>query len=359
MKYDVVVVGAGPGGATTARFAARKGLKVLMLDKRREIGYPVQCGEFMTELEEIKRMFPRCDVIDELFNTPESLISLRTNVIEMYSPKGKGYPLPFKGYTLNRREYDKFLVDLALKEGAELKTNTLVKKVQGNEVVTSVGSFEAKVIVGADGPISKVAECKGFQKNEVMAPAITCQVDGDFEPVVKTYFGDLAPGGYAWIIPKKGCANVGLGVQQNFTNENVRTLFDRFMESKGFKSRDITGGHVPLSGPLKTTVKSNTILVGDSAGMVMASNGGGIPTALICGNIAGEVIGDHILKGKPLQDYETIWRSAIGKELKNALNTKTMADRVFGSGFWLGFAMRCLGRTGLSRAIRCQRTVPW
>jgi flavin-dependent dehydrogenase len=62
--YDVVVVGAGPGGSTTARFAAERGLKVLMLDKRREIGYPVQCGEFMPDTNEMKRMFPRCGNID-------------------------------------------------------------------------------------------------------------------------------------------------------------------------------------------------------------------------------------------------------------------------------------------------------
>lgn len=357
--YDVIVVGAGPAGSTTARFAAKKGLKVIMLDKREEIGYPVQCGEFMPDINEIKKMFPRCHGVDELFNAPESQISLRTNAIKIYSPKGREYLLHFKGYTVERRGYDKHLVELALKEGAELKTGILVKRINGHEILTSRGVFEAKVVVGADGPMSKVAECKGFPKNEVLATAMRCLVDGEFEPAVKIYFGHVAPGGYAWIIPKRDCANVGLGVQRRFTDENIKRLFERFMESEGFKGRSITGGYVPVSGPLRTTVKGNAILVGDAAGHVMASNGGGMPTGMICGKIAGEVIADHLLLKKPLDEYEVTWRRAIGRELGNSVTTKRMGDKVFGSDFWLSVAMRFMGKTGLGRAIRCQRTFPW
>jgi digeranylgeranylglycerophospholipid reductase len=160
-------------------------------------------------------------------------------------------------------------------------------------------------------------------------------------------------------LPKRGGANVGLGAQRKYTNENVRTLFDRFLNSIGFKGREITGGHVPMSGPVESTVKGNTLILGDAAGHVMASNGGGIPTAMICGKIAGNVIGDHIQKGKPLMDYDMKWRAAIGRELKNSLTTRKLGDKAFGRIFWLNFAMRCLGRRGLSRAIRCQRLVPW
>jgi digeranylgeranylglycerophospholipid reductase len=357
--YDVVVVGAGPGGSTTARFVAANGLKVLMLDKRREIGFPVQCGEFMPDTGEIKRMFPRCGKIDDLFNTPESLVSTRIRDIAIYSPKMREWSMNFRGYTVERREYDKHLVDLALKEGAELRTRTIVRKVRKNLVVTNKDELRAKVIVGADGPLSTVAECTGFKKHEVLVPALTSQVEGEFEPVAKMYFGNIAPGGYAWILPKKGGANVGLGAQRKYTGENVKILFNRFLESNGFKGREITGGYVPMSGPIESTVKGNVLLVGDAAGHVMASNGGGIPTAMICGKIAGNAIAEHIRKGKSLENYDRTWRAAIGKELKNSLTTRRLGDKVFGRLFWLNFAMRCLGRRGLSRAIRCQRLVPW
>ncbi|MCK5548605.1 MAG: NAD(P)/FAD-dependent oxidoreductase, partial [Thermoplasmata archaeon] len=272
---------------------------------------------------------------------------------------GKVYRVEFKGYTVDRRRYDKHLVELALQEGAELKTGTVVRRVKGQDVITSDGIFKGKVVVGADGPISKVAESKGLPKNEILAPAVTTHVEGEFEPVAKMYFGRVAPGGYAWIMPKKGGANVGLGVQRRYTGENVGKLFRRFMQMEGFKGGVVTGGHVPVSGPLRTTVKGNAVLVGDSAGHLMASNGGGIPTAMICGKIAGNAIGDHILLRKSLEEYERSWRNAIEKELKNSLTTRMMSDKVFGSDFWLHVAMRCLGRIGLARALRCQRLFPW
>jgi digeranylgeranylglycerophospholipid reductase len=359
LKYDVVVVGAGPGGSTTARFAAKSGLKVLIIDRRKEVGHPVQCGEFLPDIVEVRRMFPRCGKADDLFNTPSHLISLRTETIKLYSPKGKEYSIDFKGYTVDRRNYDKHLVELAVKEGAELRLSTLARNIKRNEVLTEGEAFEAKVIVGADGPLSKVAEWTGLPRNTILAPAITCQVDGEFEPAVKTYFGHLAPGGYAWIIPKKGCANVGLGVQRRFTNKSLRKLFDLFMDSYRFKGRDISGGHVPLSGPVKKTVKDNVLLVGDSAGLVMPSNGGGIPPAMICGKIAGKVISAHLAQKRPLEEYETVWRAAIGRPLKNSFTTKRMGDKVFGTDYWLNVSMRCLGNLGLARAIRCQRLFPW
>jgi digeranylgeranylglycerophospholipid reductase len=173
------------------------------------------------------------------------------------------------------------------------------------------------------------------------------------------FFGNVAPGGYAWVIPKKGSANVGLGAQSKFTGENVRALFDRFLEQNGFKGRETTGGHVPMSGPLENTVKGRVLLVGDAAGHVMASNGGGIPTAMICGKIAGNAIADHVRKGTALERYDELWRAAIGRELRNSLTTRKLGDWVFRRSFWLNFAIRCLGRRGLSRAIRCQKLVPW
>jgi digeranylgeranylglycerophospholipid reductase len=357
--YDAIVVGAGPGGSTTARFAAERGLNVLMLDKRREIGFPVQCGEFMPDTDEIKRMFPNCGDIDDLFDTPQSLISSKIRDISIYSPKMREYSMDFKGYAVERREYDKHLVDLALKEGAELGTRTLVRKVKGEMVATNKGNYRAKVVVGADGPMSTVAGSARFQKNEVLVPALTCQVEGEFEPVAKMFFGNIAPGGYAWIIPKKGGANVGLGAQRRFSNENVRVLFERFLESNEFRGREITGGYVPMSGPLEKTVGGNVLLVGDAAGQVMASNGGGIPTAMICGKIAGRTIANHIRDRKFLESYDGLWRAAIGKELKNSLTTRRLGDWAFRRSFLLNFAIRCLGRRGLSRAIRCQRLVPW
>jgi digeranylgeranylglycerophospholipid reductase len=77
-KYDVVVVGAGPAGSTTALYAAKNDLEVLILEKKKEIGYPVQCGEFLPSADEMKRIMPNVNNQEELFSLDDSLISKRT-----------------------------------------------------------------------------------------------------------------------------------------------------------------------------------------------------------------------------------------------------------------------------------------
>src|SRR2546427_514004 len=187
--YDVIVVGSGPAGATAARYAARRGLKVLLVDKRKEIGVPVQCGEYVAHNEEVRAIFP-----------------------------------------------------------------TVTKS------------------VGLEWPVS--------------APAMSATAEGDFSDATDMFFGNLAPGGYAWIIPKAGCANVGLGTWERFRG-NLRDLFNKFVAARGLQPGKATGGFVPVLGPPSRTVKENVMLVGDAAGMVMATNGGGNNVAMIAGRYAG------------------------------------------------------------------------
>ncbi len=78
--FDVIVVGAGPAGSTTATYAARGGMKVLLLDKREQIGSPVRCGEYLPALNELRIMFPAVNELDALFLTSGSPIRLAAGV---------------------------------------------------------------------------------------------------------------------------------------------------------------------------------------------------------------------------------------------------------------------------------------
>jgi digeranylgeranylglycerophospholipid reductase len=167
------------------------------------------------------------------------------------------------------------------------------------------------------------------------------------------YFGNLAPGGYAWVIPKRGCANVGLGTWQHFRGR-LDALFGTFTDRLGLPRRRGTGGYVPVLGPVARTVSGKAVLVGDAAGHVMATNGGGINVAMICGRLAGETAADHVLAGLPLSAYEERWRRAVGGPLAQGARTKRLADRFFGSDRVLEAAMRLLGARRMERAIRCQ-----
>ena len=116
----------------------------------------------------------------------------------------------------------------------------------------------------------------------------------------------------------------------------------------------LCAGYVPMSGPVENTVKGSVILVGDAAGQVMATNGGGIPIAMVCGRIAGNAIGRHINEGLPLERYDAEWRRVVGAELANAVRTKRLADRFFNWNTGLELAMRLLGNKRIERAVKCR-----
>jgi len=352
---DVIVVGAGPAGSTTARHVASWGLDVLILEKRDEIGKPVQCGEFLADREEVIGIFPQAKGLDELDTVPPEVVQRRIVGIKIFTPSGRENVIPFKGFTVNRDQLDKHLASLAQEAGAEIARGVVVQRLTGNEVVTDKGRYRAKVVVGADGPTSIIARSSGLQPPSGLSSALTCQVDGDFEPYVEMHFGSVAPGGYAWIIPKKKCANVGLGVWNRAESSRVRSLFNDFVSQRGFIPRSIAGGQVPVSGPVDRTVLKNVLIVGDAAGHVMVTNGGGVNVALICGRIAGECIAANLLNNEPLQRYEERWRAVVGSPLAVALRTKRLADKFFGSNRRLEFAMRLMGPKRMGRAIRCKR----
>jgi len=353
-RYDVIIVGAGPAGSTAAKYAARGGASVLFIDKRKEIGVPVQCGEFLPANNELKEMLPNAPGIDEVFDVDEKLVQRRTEKIVLISPKGKEYAIGFEGYTVNRDELDRRLADTAVKEGAKLMADTKFISIKGHTILTSRGKFEYRVLVAADGPFSGVCRSASLGLVRLHSPAITCQVKGDFDDVVKMYFGKrAAPGGYAWVIPKSGCANVGLGIQKS-GKPLIRHLRN-FLDKNNFRTKKVSAGFVPISGPIKRTVNGDILAVGDAAGQVMATNGGGVPIAMICGRLAGIAAAKRVKNNKPLDNYEKEWRAAVGKELATAVKTKRLADHFFRFDSTLEFAMKRLGEKGLERAIRCRR----
>jgi digeranylgeranylglycerophospholipid reductase len=349
----VIVVGSGPAGGTAARYAARRGLRVLLVDKRKEIGVPVQCGEYMADNAEVHALFPTVHELEDLMEVPYQVREIDTPVIRIWSPKGRRYDVPFRGFTVRRDKMDQGIVAQAVHEGAELLTETTVTRVHGEDVETNRGTFRGRVVIGSDGPRSTVAKSVGLEW-PVSAPAMSATVEGEFGNPTDMFFGNLAPGGYAWIIPKAHSANVGLGTWQHFRG-NLRELFDRFVRSRHLEPGKATGGFVPVMGPPPRTVKDNAILVGDAAGMVMATNGGGNNVAMIAGRIAGLTAADHLADGTPLDAYESRWRAAVGGPLDQGVRIKRLADRFFGSDRLLEAAMVLVGRRRMARAIRCQR----
>ena len=318
-SWDVIVIGGGPAGSTTARYLAEGGADVLVVDGRDPIGTPLQCGELVPTNEEMRRLCPKVPNIDDLLRTPEHAISRKTSEMHLVPPSGKPLRFQFEGYMLNRVAHDEALVDLAKSRGAEYLVNSRVDSIDGNTVKLRSGrELNAKVIVGAGGhndPLRRTF----WNESSLKIPVKFVLMDGDFGDAVELHFGSMAPGGYAWMFPKNRGANIGVGIQNKFSkNKNLNDLSNDFISRY---EGDITfsgAGSLPMSGSIKTFVKGNYVLVGDSAGMVLPSNGAGITIAMIGGRIAGQVISEHLKYGTPLSEYEKRWNKQMGKVMRNS-----------------------------------------
>jgi digeranylgeranylglycerophospholipid reductase len=359
-EVDVLVVGSGPAGSVTSRYAAMKGASVLFLERRPEVGVPVRCGEFMPSDEEILNMFPKLKDEGSLFDIPDELRCLNTVGIDLINPAGKVTKLEFNGYTTDRDRFDQYLAKLAQEEGAVLSTNHAFQGIEDGIAKTSKGDIRYKAIVGADGPGSTVARNLGLAKNRNPYPAMTAQVKGDYGNCTQMFFGGIAPGAYGWIIPKDGRANIGVGMSPRFSSGSLKSYFDKFTEKNGLEPvTKVYGKYVPSEGPIPKTVSGNGMVVGDAAGQVISVNGGGIPLAMIAGRICGSVAGDNVVKGTSLQDYEAEWRDVMEAPLKLAAFNKKLADTfAFRSDFTTRMCMGILGKRRMGNLIRCKRIFP-
>ncbi len=353
-RFDVVVVGAGPGGATAARFAARGGARTLLVDQRPELGHPVQCGEFLPTARELGDLFPCPDLIREAYRIPTETILREIEWLECVSPRGQRYRSPLEGYTVSRRAFDKCLALEAEGEGAELWFPKGVTRVHDGSVAFAGGErVEGAVVVGADGPLSTVARGVGYHPPREMYRMITASVPGAFDTTIALYFGRLAPGGYAWLFPRASDANVGLGAIRFPPGEGLDGMLDAFVLREGWgEVYERTRWWVPIGPPPETAVRGRALLVGDAANMVMATNGGGIPTAILAGRDAGFVAARHVRDGAPLAEYDRLWKAHLGEPLARAYRIKRFADRILNSDLLVALGMRYIGGPGLDAMMR-------
>ena len=353
LKTDVLVIGGGPAGSMTAKWAAKHGAQVLLIEKRQEIGSPVRCGEGMSK-----------DWLKEVGITPGRWINLEVEGARIFSPSEKVFEINEKhagnevGYVVERDEFDKQLAIDAANAGVEIRLKTAALSMlreNGRIAGARVKQFgetvdiHAKMTIGADGFESQVGRWAGISTNIAMRDMDTClqyrmtNVDCDVR-YCDFYLGQIAPGGYVWIFPKAdGLANVGIGVQvsQVKSPADARTYLDRWIEhhpayAKG-KKIDMVGGGVSISAPLKQTVTDGLMLVGDAARMIDPLTGGGIANGCIAGKICGTVAAEAVAAGDVskefLQRYEKGWRARLEEKLyRNWLAKEklvTLSDETF------------------------------
>jgi len=355
VDYDVVVVGCGPAGTTTARIAAQKGLTVLLVDKRQELGAPIQCsGALSASALEDAHIDPNVEfVLDSIYGFrvynemgDQSNIDYRVLKPEKYGIGEDKKPL---GYVVDRRRFDRYLMTLAERAGAEvwLKTEGVnYKPLDDNTCEVHLRKFNkeitirTKVVVGADGLQSQVGKWAGLRTHIKMTELASClqfvvdkvETNGMLEIITGH---EWAPGGYAWLFPKgHGYAEIGLGVIRTMTKQNAQWHLDHFINNSFLKERlkdarilEVQGGGVPLAAPLRTQYAANLILVGDAARHVNPITGGGLHTALIGGLIAGQFLAELIQSGgstsaENMKEYQNRWLDGLGNKMWQLYNLK-------------------------------------
>src|SRR2546426_8670698 len=303
--YDVLVIGAGPGGSTAARFAARSGCRTVLIEKRAEIGVPIRCGEGIAK-----------DWLQEIGIPPSpKFVQREVQGARVFAPDGTCLTVDAAmagnevGYTVDRGLFDRYLAAEAARAGAEIRirTSAVGLLTEGGRIVGArcehMGrtlDIRAHVVIGADGFESQVGRWAGLATHLKMRDIDACLeytmvgVGGDprFDDF---YLGSCAPGGYAWVFWKgDDVANVGLGVNLSKVRERgeAKAYLDRFLAAhpdlaRGQVLQEIAGG-VSVSLPLDRTASDGLLLVGDAARVIDPVTGGGILNACITRKYAGE-----------------------------------------------------------------------
>lgn len=342
IETDVLVVGAGPSGSLTAKYAALKGVDVILIDKKSEIGSPKRCAEGVSK-EGLRKLHieptPRW-VTKEL--TGVRLIAPNGTSVWLNEEKVK---LPEAGYILERKVFDKHMAMDAARAGARILIKTIATGLrrEGNHLVTTVETMgeefeiKAKIVVGADGPESRVGRWVGLKttlkpKNmESCAQFEMANVKMEDPNSIEFYFGTVAPGGYAWIFPKgEDIANVGLGILSTETDKTAYQHLLEFVENnpatKDAQPVELNIGGDPVGGMLKELVADNFLLVGDAASQVNPLTGGGIVAAMEAGSYAGEVAAAAVKSGdysaKNLKKYQKRCEENIGVKFQRDLKVK-------------------------------------
>ncbi len=353
---QVVVVGAGPAGSTAARYAAEAGADVLLIDRSSTVGRPVQCAGYVPTGAELEEMLPDVPDQGELFQVDDRFILARTYESMMVSPGGRRTSLKFSGITIDRAEWDPYMVKMAVKAGAEYRPSTRAEGLRSGVLHTDGGDILPGVIIAADGPHSRMRRSVGLRDPKLIAPALNAPSEMLHSGKVEMHFIREAPGAYAWVIPAgQGMAHVGLGMDPRRKVDDPRANLQAFAERVGAKLGPVTGGFVPSAGPVKRTVSGNLMLVGDAAGHVMASNGGGVPIALAAGRAAGQVAARVVKGSGDLMDYQRRWRAEVGDVLATAARFRWAAGQPIWSPLAMDMAMWAFPRSQMLRALKCQR----
>jgi len=338
--FDIIVVGAGPGGSIAAKTASEQGFSTCLLEKEKVSidGRYKACGGAIA-----KELFEEIDY-------PEEKLSRSFESLELHHVDGDRFSKKGKGAVIWRNVFDKFLTDMAIESGAILKEQEpligIKKSNEIYEISTNKAIYRSKYVIAADGATSqtlKVLTWPYFSRENIIL-TITQEMRSNKQNIenklgnntIHAFFGikNLISVGYAWLFPKAETITVGWGNQINLV-KNSREEFKKFISLPYVKEAllnsklSIFKPHLIPVGLRPFIYKDNVFAVGDAGGIVDPISGKGIPYAMMSGQLAVDSIKYCEEKGKP-DKLGIQYEKRLDRKFLRILKAKRVArDKIF------------------------------
>jgi digeranylgeranylglycerophospholipid reductase len=318
--YDVIVVGAGPAGSYIAYELASSGYSVAVFEEKSVSGLNACCtGIISTEC--LQSLDPaRCMILTEVKSA------------EFYSPSGRCLRFQtenVQAYVVDRVSLDKALVSRARSKGVQYFFSAPVVDIlprKDNIKVEALCSgmreiFSARAAVLANGFTPKLPHRLGLGRIKRFLIGAQAEIEGTDVDEFEVHFGQrIAPGGFAWLVPiSSSKAYVGLLASSRAKLNLQKFMADLFSQGRiTTREAEIGQRAVPM-GTLARSYGDRLLVVGDAAGQVKPTTGGGIwfghLGAGIAARVLGEALGSDNLSAGQLSRYQKEWKAKMGKEL--------------------------------------------
>ncbi|MCA0268098.1 MAG: geranylgeranyl reductase family protein [Bacteroidetes bacterium] len=376
--YDALVVGAGPGGATTAAFLARAGRRVLLVDKETFPRDKV-CGDALSgKTADVLRRLGLVDAV-------RSGAAISSWGIVFSGPYGAQVSIPFgtydpakdePGFVMARLPFDDLVFNAAKDAGAEVWEDAQVTGLLRDDAGRVAGAtvkrngetadVHAKIVVGADGAYSVVAKDLGFEQLDerhycgglrAYYEGVTGFEDHGF---IELHFVSEAIPGYFWIFPMaNGGANVGIGMlSQDIKKKDIKLkpLLDFCIDHPRFKDRftnatrvgKVQGWGLPLGSKGRPLSGDGWLLVGDAGSLIDPFSGEGIGNAMISGEMAANWIG----KALDADDFSPSFFKGYDADVLAYLGTEFRLSRMMQQlGRWKWLLNFVIDRASKSKTV--------
>lgn len=371
--YDLIIVGGGPAGATAALYAARHGLKTLLVDKgkfpRDKICGDALSGKTVAALRDL-------NLLEKVRQLPGAFIQSITfggtkptqANIDFHKSEHKEL---LTGFVIRRLVFDDFLFKKAQKVAdsciEEFTVQKLIMKdgyvagVKGKKAGSEVEvEYRGRMVLGADGFNSIVARKTGLYKHEprhwVVALRCYYQNVGGLSDQIELHFVEEVLPGYFWIFPlEDGHANVGIGMLHEAIKRrkvNLKNALQTVVNSPRFRGRfaqakaleEPVGWNLPVGSKHRKIYGNGFMLLGDAASLIDPFTGEGIGNAMYSARFAVETAKEACGAGDFSQDFlarydKRLW-AEIGDELKVSTRLRQLGRSRFLLNLVIGKAAR-------------------